>query len=26
MRRAVSFSAPLPPELEEFLTSLSERA
>ena len=26
MRRAVSFSAPLPPELAEFLTSLSERA
>jgi 23S rRNA pseudouridine1911/1915/1917 synthase len=26
MRRAVSFSAPLPPELEQFLTSVSERA
>jgi 23S rRNA pseudouridine1911/1915/1917 synthase len=26
MRQAVSFSAPLPPELEEFLASLSERA
>jgi 23S rRNA pseudouridine1911/1915/1917 synthase len=26
LRRAVSFSAPLPPELAEFLTSLSEQA
>jgi 23S rRNA pseudouridine1911/1915/1917 synthase len=26
MRQAVSFSAPLPPQLAEFLTSLSERA